>query len=403
MSNLSQLTKPIKTGFFIFMNKVLKIIISKFQEIDYLLGLRGLLAVMVILQHVDFTQNNLRFFGYNAKWFLDSFGGGAVVIFFVLSGYLLAKGFLSKRYLFNIKDILRFYKSRLFRIAPLYYFIAFVSILFVFHHLLQPEHWYLVLHIFTFTYYYIQGTVFNIVFWSLSVEMQFYIILPLLAFIVHKLVKNIWQSLFLLLLIIFYSYHLHTSSFNPFSNTENLQFLSNLWLNLDAFLFGIVAASITHNSKFISFNTGKIWLISIFPLTYIYLNLLKTVDWIIQDNLQNLFIGLYALLIIIIIESQENKLFKPNYDIGFRSIIKNPLKIINFLGHLSFGIYLWHLLVLIRVNESIGSKLIDKFGYVDGKVIIFLAVFVFSSILATITFYGIEKPMLTKKSSVETR
>lgn len=111
-------------------------------------------------------------------------GASGVTLFFVLSGFLLflpyAKAMLQKGLW---PSTLRFYLRRMFRIIPAYYLSLFLMILFIHPEYLQRNHLKDMVLFLTFfmdstsaTYRMINGP-----FWTLAVEWQFYLILPLLA------------------------------------------------------------------------------------------------------------------------------------------------------------------------------------------------------------------------------
>lgn len=140
-------------------------------------SLRGLAALWVVLYHLDVTLHNhqldlLPFPGPRIGWL-------GVDLFYVLSAYLLGQPFLDGR----ARPYLRFLGDRFLRIAPAYY--AAVVVAAVCFIAIAPADWSWawasVNLAFLSNYHYKAYFALNPAFWSLAVEMQFYLVLPLLA------------------------------------------------------------------------------------------------------------------------------------------------------------------------------------------------------------------------------
>ena len=121
-------------------------------------------------------------------------GSSGVTLFFVLSGFLLFTPY-ARSLLFDAQwpSLRRFYLRRAFRILPGYYISLALLIFFTGNFLyFQPDHWNeLALFLALFmdssplTYQAINGP-----FWTLAVEWQFYLLLPLLALAFRPLVRR---------------------------------------------------------------------------------------------------------------------------------------------------------------------------------------------------------------------
>jgi peptidoglycan/LPS O-acetylase OafA/YrhL len=115
---------------------------------------------------------------------IETFGGSGVTLFFILSGFLLFLPF-AKSLLFQAKwpSIRQFYLKRVLRIMPGYYVALFVIILLSQQKYLQPAYWKQLLLFLTFFMDSSHSTSrqLNGPFWTLAVEWQFYMVLPLIA------------------------------------------------------------------------------------------------------------------------------------------------------------------------------------------------------------------------------
>ncbi|PLZ82363.1 acyltransferase, partial [Fischerella muscicola CCMEE 5323] len=156
-------------------------VIQNHNRLDVLLALRGFACLMVVIIHCAPPRNALIYQHYDFSWLIFSHGAVAVWIFFCLSGYLMGKAFYTERYLSDVTGVIHFWRNRAIRILPLYYFAVLILSIFVYPDVLKFDNWGYLLRVCTFTYNpYIASSpvAFNDVFWSLSTEVQFYILVP---------------------------------------------------------------------------------------------------------------------------------------------------------------------------------------------------------------------------------
>ena len=176
--------------------------------IKHLDGLRAVAIFGVIIYHAKIY--------FTSEPFLKG-GFLGVDLFFVISGYLMTSIIYeqSKNNNFSFK---KFILKRIRRIFPAILFICIVSLPFIYFHIM-PKYLieqikYILSSIFFFTnffYSYIsqeyaaESSLLKpfIHTWSLSVEMQFYVILPLIIVLVIKKDLSLFKT-FLILIIIFF-------------------------------------------------------------------------------------------------------------------------------------------------------------------------------------------------------
>jgi peptidoglycan/LPS O-acetylase OafA/YrhL len=140
-------------------------------------SLRGIAAVWVVLYHLDITLwgQGLPLIpvpGARIGWL-------GVDLFFVLSAFLLGQPFVEGRH----RPYKTFLSDRFLRIAPAYYaaaLLALASILIVAAAPVRPQ-WVAWSLLFVSNLHVDAYFALNPAFWSLAVEMQFYLILPFLA------------------------------------------------------------------------------------------------------------------------------------------------------------------------------------------------------------------------------
>lgn len=152
---------------------------------DPLLTLRGVAACCVLFGHgiaIAFPPAELPKLLANGNpiWLLLPSPWSGVGLFFVLSGYLMGKGFFVGRYSLSRAGIKSFYLSRAFRITPLYVLAVLLVSIFKTPEIFSPTNIWQLLSILLFDY---PGTFANNpigALWSVSTEVQFYVGVPIL-------------------------------------------------------------------------------------------------------------------------------------------------------------------------------------------------------------------------------
>lgn len=163
------------------------------RPLDPLLTLRSVACLTVVLGHeflCVFCPSDLPERLRAGSWLrlLIPSPWAGVWLFFILSGYLMGKGFYSGRYQLTSESVLTFLGNRLVRIVPLYWCVVLlVYPLFdpaVFH----PRNLWALITLLTF------GDQASLphktigALWSVSTEMQFYLLVPLFFFGLQRLV-----------------------------------------------------------------------------------------------------------------------------------------------------------------------------------------------------------------------
>ncbi len=287
---------------------------------DFLLITRGLLAISVV---------NWHFSGYQSKIFplLNLPGRTAVWLFFGISGYVISYGFIHKRYKLTLSDLKDFYINRLLRIYPLFFFISVITLITQFivsgvlpigfkdiasqFLLIQFNHSYA-----------LSG-----VFWTLGIELQFYLMAPFIAYLLFLNPHNKMFFLSSLLYVIsistiYYATHvMHWWSFDS----------RNIIGNLPHFISGMLACYFVSE---ISPSRKKMIYSVIFALI-----LLGYTNWIYQYNSGKYWsikgILLVDMIIFLLVYAHANT---KSINFRFRSIEY----FFNMIGILSYGIYGWH-------------------------------------------------------------
>ncbi len=150
-------------------------------------GVRAFAALTVMGYHISLMTRDMRIWSTASNPLFSSLmlaGDAGVTLFFVLSGFLLflpyAKALLAAQPWPSARV---FYLRRALRIIPAYYFSLFVIVLLLQPHYLEPPRW---KELLLFPLFLMDSTratfrQLNGPYWTLAVEWQFYLLLPLMA------------------------------------------------------------------------------------------------------------------------------------------------------------------------------------------------------------------------------
>jgi peptidoglycan/LPS O-acetylase OafA/YrhL len=339
---------------------------------DLFLLLRFLACILVIRQHSEFDFPRIMLGSENIGWLLggnNGSGGYAVIVFFVLSGYLMAKIFWSGKYSLDFGGIKKFYFNRLRRIAPLYYLISIIGIWFSFYHLLTPTKENLVRLIQLFFFTFTQNYVYNQVMWTITLEMIFYLICPFLFILIFQAFKNKF-TVFIPLVISFFLIKYPI----PISNNTLYSFSEHLGI----FLAGssIVGIIYQFESTLKNFFVNRKW-VNLASFILLMLSIMR--PW---QDFKLAQLGLAFLTILFIF----------SHELSISEIQTKSKNLFDSLGKLSYGIYLFHILIMIRFNELYRQILITKFGETSAGYITYLVIIITSILVALVLHEGVEKP-----------
>lgn len=167
-------------------------------EIPAMDGLRAIAISLVFFYHVRGAGDKftLTWFGGIDATFITAFGQMGVLLFFVLSGFLLFTPY-ARAIVYDkprLPSLLEFYRRRAMRILPAYW-TSVILIAFLVNDggwLWLKRLWHVISHL-TFLYTFSPDTLHSLngVFWSLGIEVQFYILMPFLAWAMLHLGRRI--------------------------------------------------------------------------------------------------------------------------------------------------------------------------------------------------------------------
>lgn len=353
------------------------------QRIQTLDGLRFLAAIGVLWIHVWTLHGNPRF--YISRFDLTNIlaiGGNGVDLFFVISGFCMYYFYASKSE-FSYQDFYKFIVKRWIRLSPAFYVATIIYILidkFLYNYPINilPN----LLHsIFYLTELFPKYSTASH-FWTLTVEWQFYFIVPFLLIYQNKIgFKKIffivWGALFIVAL---------ASAF-ILKNKSNLETYTLLFRAVE-FGFGVVAARLLiKNNQF--FKQRALWLIVFILITY-------TGRILISKHVLNLslnFLSLFKLLGFSLLGlGFGGILYLSVTSVKWLNIILGN-RLFKSMGKVSYSFYLLHALI----GPPIGKFVIEDFPFFKGIAAPIVTTLISATILypMSLLYYNLlEKPFL---------
>ncbi|WP_109764265.1 acyltransferase family protein [Pleionea mediterranea] len=325
------------------------------MEIRKLNTLRGLAALIVFITHFSDITN----------WLDGVLGGGSgaygVMLFFMLSGFLMSYLYLDKD--FNQGNMIRYFLARVGRVLPLYLAVVFGSYVLA---LIGNDSLYnipdfnaLLGHLL-----FLYG---DSVLWTIPAEIHFYLIFIVFWTLAKNRMGYIYLSIVALMILLFLTNFpkfygdINGVPYNIFSVLRTLPF----------FFVGVVLG-MQYRSLAVPEYLKKHWFIlalCLIPLMYPAFSPLTTPDktrmWLSYEVLLVMSTVFFCIVFLV----PNNNVFLAN-------------KLGDFIGKISYSLYLLHMPIIIKVNQltlSVEIKL--------------LLSFVLSVLVAYISYRCFEKPV----------
>lgn len=348
-------------------------------------GLRGIAILLVVFYHN---------FGFTDYFF---FGWLGVDLFFVLSGFLITDILLKT---VNTPGYFKnFYAKRILRIFPLYYLSLFIFLVILphlknfpldFSYYINNQWWFWAYLQNWFLIFHNPGNNTTAIqhFWSLAVEEQFYLLWPLIIFLIKKPKTLLWVMGTMLLAIIvtrFIIWTMQVKEFNYFglytftridgicigSMLAILQFMQTAFLK--KYFTGVVLMLAGLNFLFYFFNKQN-------QFTFPYLAIVGYTT----------FATLFALLVYESV-SKTNKLIN--------LLLGNP--VLKFFGKISYGLYVFHwpvYLILYGWVETLIKNLLRNESMIL-PIAISVTLTLIAILISVISYYFFESFFLKKKKA----
>ena len=306
--------------------------------------LRGLAVTLVVLYHFFELLGLQHHILYP---YISSIGQLGVPLFFIISGYLIYR---SVDYSISKKGmragIKNYFSHRLFRILPAYYINFIAVFILAFYFMGTMETWsstfiqkQIYSHL-TFTSYFLyqtSGLGINGAYWTLSIEMLWYIVAPLFFIFIKK---DRYYVLFILLgFLYFWSIDLGLMDYLFNLQKDASNYMAKLFFfsfqlpgQIIYFIAGIGIYKYHLKETYIS----KPMLYSLFIIivsVFLYISMQKY--FLESFTLRNAF-TLFAVVSLFIL--------------FYRTKI-NELFLLSWLGKISYSLYLWHMPILLMLKK----------------------------------------------------
>lgn len=359
---------------------------------DYRLDIDGLRALAVIA---------VIFFHFKVYGFFGGYIG--VDVFFVISGYLIIR-IITKAVEANTFSLIDFWERRMRRILPAMVVVLLATAAAAYHYLLVPADYVdfgittMLQGLFVSNWWFMGAsdyfsapaeTMPLLHTWTLAVEEQFYILLPLFTLVVYPFVKRKFGVVLIALTAASFAYSVFLTNYAP-TQPFSIPFIPNVW------------GEATNASAGFYFIFSRFWEFLVGGLIAIYsLNIQKRTHaevvsvaglaallfgiFTFSDDTQ--FPGVAALVPVLgtaaIIIANTNHSTKVSKLLSFKSVV--------WFGLISYSLYLWHwpILVLARYQGDMLST---------GTLVFLLALVV---LLSWLTYKFVEQPFRQKKYFAE--
>jgi peptidoglycan/LPS O-acetylase OafA/YrhL len=349
----------------------------------------------------------------------------------------MGKAFYTGRYDIDRSGILNFWRNRALRVFPLYYFSLLITSLLVYTNLFRFENWEYLLRIITFRYDQTLPIAFNGALWTLSTEVQFYFFVPFIFRTFQNRLRDKRQVLYLALGIILGSFVCRwilwlivQANFQP--PEDAIAFVRYIyvpiWMNIDVFLCGFLLNYWINDKQLSSRKlTLPTSLLKWKRRSYLILKSWKQRQFRtrIHDQFDLKSISMVLLLLLYVStaylkyyhpdilglisptvtllttcvfiyafekHSESKNTDRRNCKLSLKACQNNPWRILEVLGVLSYGIYIWHLPILAKIQPFLTSNIPIQAYFYRLSVTLILSTF-----LAAMTYYLIEVPTANLK------
>jgi peptidoglycan/LPS O-acetylase OafA/YrhL len=372
-------------------------------------GLRFFAAFSVVVTHIELVKH---FQGYPTFWVENTSkelsitnilqkivfqaGGLGVYFFFVLSGFLITYLLLVEKAKTGTVAVKKFYWRRVLRIWPLYYLIVILGFFvipyittggFNFSYKDLNEHYWLNLFLYLIIFPNIAHSMFYPVplisqTWSIGVEEQFYLIWPVLA----KKAKNIFKMLMVVFLIMMGIKVLIFLLLKLGFGSPTLLIWKKFFAmsKIECMTTGGMGAYLLFNypDKFKSIVYQQL----VLPLSLIGIPMLilYTPD-IIQDGIHLVYSVLFLLII-------------ANVSGNPKSFLKLENKVFNFLGKISYSIYMYHFMLIPAIFYLFKKVGLEPSNELLPQVIMYVTITAVTIFISWLSFNYFEGWFLKLKS-----
>ncbi|MBK8095002.1 MAG: acyltransferase [Verrucomicrobiaceae bacterium] len=313
-------------------------------------GLRFLAALGVIIHHVEQFKSEVGLPSALGSNTITLLGKGGVYLFFVLSGFLITYLLLEEETKTGTISVRHFYVRRILRTWPLYFLVVALALFVwpVFFPIIAGEHTSAIRHSIAglacyalllpnLAAIFLHPLPFAGQTWSIGVEEQFYLVWPVLM---KYFKRRIW-----IILGICVGYGLLFHGFFSCLSTQSASTIDSLMplakfmvtFRIDALAFGSLAAWLLHtNHPFLKYlRSPSAYLISTGIAAWLFLRSEKAPSY------YPIALSIcFAVILLNIVQDRRASLFLET-------------RVMNYLGRISYGIYMWHPVAIVSAFTSV--------------------------------------------------
>ena len=334
-------------------------------------GLDFLRIIAIVLVMVSHSNGLL-----GIKSFYNLYLGNlGVEIFFILSGFLITSKLRDLKQI----NLVNFYLSRALRIIPNFYLsiiVFWLANLYGREGVNLFEEKQLANYFFFFQNIVIEDPLVLPTAWSLSVEVCFYLLIPvLMIYFKHSLRTFIY--FFLVLFII--------KSTVIFLKNINFYFFTSIITRIDSIFFGSLTSIVYQKFKDKLKDKRIIFFLSATLSFFLSIWCFKA----LQINSKESWIWVVKIFYFLILDFGIILLFPLFFSIKLSKI---PANFFKFFAHISYGLYLYHISVLIQVHHNLGNGIYayKRFWF-------------YSILISTVIYFIFEKPIFKLKTKYLTK
>jgi peptidoglycan/LPS O-acetylase OafA/YrhL len=351
------------------------------MEKIYLPGLNGIRAIAASIVVVFHTEQYSKLFGLKSLGFGENgMAYLAVDMFFVLSGYLITYLLLTEKQVFGKVELKKFYIRRILRIWPIYYITLILTGILYYYNFLEGNEnipaTFILFSLFLPNVAHVLKWEFVTIFplWSVGVEEQFYSFWPVL---INKS-KNVLKTLIILVV----GYLVVRFSLKFFTSFDFQTFF--LYSSFDALGIGGIAAWLVYNNhRFLKIFFHP--LVQIGSWCFLVISIFYSPIHIINFTDNPMHALVYAILII-------NVSANPNTYITLEN------KIFNFLGKISYGMYVYNMLLIFLAGYFMKDILTTIDSDLNKYLLMYSVVIILTVLISYLSFYFLEARVLRLKS-----
>jgi len=357
-------------------------------------SIRFIAAFLVIIHHIEQFKYLFHIPNHWDNKVILIIGKLGVILFFVLSGFLISYLLFKEQASTKTISIRNFYIRRILRIWPLYFLIIALGLFilpfinfFAVEGFPKTVVWNNLFYKVALYIFFLPNVVLNVFgiipyvsqTWSIGAEEQFYLVWPVL----NKVVKNKWLLMFgvisVYLLIKFYVPHFIASP--PYREIFN-----ELWLTMpiDCMAIGGLFAIIVNETNAVGSFLKKI----IFGKMFQWCSLLLTIG-LVSNGVNFLYFHyeIYALLfgsLICNLAANKNRIFSLEYSW------------LNYLGKISYGLYMFHPIAIVC-----SIKLLQQLG-IFWDIVLYPVTILTVFLLSALSYELFEKQFIKRKIKYST-